>query len=432
MKRIHLNIFFLFLSFSVFAQTPATSFEVAGIKVILKPTIKEVIDVNMYYRGGVANYPASKAGLENLSLAATTEAGTKKYSANAYKDRADTYGIDIGGSSGYDNGMISMTCISRFFNEGWDLFAEAVANPVFDERETAMLKEKVISATKQSESDPDDRIEQLTMQNAYAGTPYAINPTGTETSLGPLTGKDLKAYYYNTLLNKKRMFIVVVGKISREELTKKIQASFAALPSKAYKPATLSPPANAARLLSEQRQLATNYITASFNAPKVNSPDYLPFRLAISNLSNRLFREVRTKRNLSYAPYAYVTTRLMPFAVMYVSTTEPVASAEVMLASLKDLVDNGFDEDELKSGKSNFITSNYMKEESSNAIAAALGNAEIMGDWRIANEAAGRINKVTLNEMNSVLKKYVKTIRWTYLGDEKLARDNAAVFKTAL
>ena len=432
MKRIHLNIFFLFISVNLFGQSTATSFEVAGIKVILKPTVKEVIDVNMYFRGGVTNYPAAKAGLENLALAATTEAGTKKYNANAFKDRADTYGIDIGGSSGYDNGMISMTCISRFFNEGWDLFAEAVRNPVFDEREIGMLKEKLVSGLKQSESDPDDRIEQLTMQNAFAGTPYAVDPKGTEESLTKVAAAELKNYYFNTLLNKKRMFIVVVGKISKEDITKKIEASFAALPSKAYKPAVLTPNNAPARLLTEQRQLATNYITASFNAPKVNSADYLPFRLAISNLSNRMFREIRTKRNLSYAPYAYTTTRLMPFGVMYVSTTEPATSAEVMLAVLKDLVEEGFDAEELMSGKSNFITTNYMKEESSGAIASALGNAEIMGDWRIANDAAERINKVTLQEMNTVLKKYISTIRWTYLGDEKLARENESVFRTKL
>jgi len=432
MKRTFFNIFLLFISVNLYAQTSAVSFTVAGIKVILKPTVKEVVDVNMYYRGGVANYPATQAGIENIALAATTETGTSKYNANAFKDKADTYGVDIGGTSGYDYGTVSMTCISRFFNEGWDLFAEAVAHPVFNEREISMLKEKVISGVKQAESDPDERIEQLTMLNAFAGTPYAVNPMGDETSLGKLTAQQIKDYYYKKLLNKNRMFIVVVGKISREEITKRITASFASLPAGAYKPFLFAEPAAPGKLMSEQRQLATNYITGSLNAPKVNSSDYLPFRLAISNLSTRLFREIRTKRNLSYAPYAYTTTRLMPFAVMYVSTTEPKASVEVMIQELKDLRDNGFTEEELSSAKSNFVTNNYVKEESSSAIASALGNAEIMGDWKIADEAAARINKVNLKEMNTVLKKYVGSIRWSYLGDQKLAEAAEAVFQSKI
>jgi predicted Zn-dependent peptidase len=229
------------------------------------------------------------------------------------------------------------------------------------------------------------------------------------------------------------MFIVVVGNVSKEEIVKRITASFSSLPSKAYTPVKFTKlnMATEAKLLVEQRTLATNYITGSINAPAVSSNDYLPYRLAISALSNRLFREIRTKRNLSYAPYAHSVNRLMPYAVMYVSTTDPKASVEVMIEELRDLRENGFSEEELSSGKSGFITNNYMKEESAGAMAAALGNAEILGDWRIADETAERITKVTLAEMNSVLKKYVNSIRWSYLGDKKLADEAAAAFKNS-
>lgn len=433
MKRIAVHIFFLFITLGALAQSRATSFDVAGIKVIMKPTQKEIISVSMYYRGGVSNYPASMAGIENLALAAATECGTKKFNKDAFKDREDAFGVEVSGSSGYDNGAISMNCISRFFDQGWDLFTEAVINPVFDEKELEMLKEKMVSGIKQSESDPDDRIDQLTMQNAFHGTAYATEPAGAEATLAKLSVNDVKNYYFDKLLNKNRMFIVVVGKITKEEITKRIKASFSGLPSKPYTPAvyTSAPPV-APKILIEERALATNYITGSVNAPAVSSSDYLPYRLAISSLSNRLFREIRTKRNLSYAPYAHSVNRLMPYAVMYVSTTDPKAAVEVMVNQLEDLRENGFTEEELESGKSGFITNNYMKEESTGAIAAALGGAEILGDWRIADETAERITRVTLPELNSVLKKYVSTIRWTYLGDKKLADEAASVFKSIL
>jgi predicted Zn-dependent peptidase len=432
MKRITINIFFLFITLGALAQTKATSFTVAGIKVIMKPTQKEVINVSMYYRGGVANYSADKAGIENLALEAATECGTKKYTKDAFKDREDSYGVEVEGASGYDSGNISMNCISRFFNQGWDLFAEAVVNPVFEAREVDMLKEKLVSGIKQSESDPDERIDQLTIQNAFSGTPYAVHPEGEEATVMKFTAKDVKDYYFNQLLNKNRMFIVVVGKISKEEVVKRITASFASLPTKKYVPKVYSLPAATVKLLTENRALATNYITGSINAPAVSSSDYLPYRLAISALSNRLFREIRTKRNLSYAPYAHTVNRLMPYAVLYVSTTSPKEAAQVMVDELKDLRDNGFTEEELASGKSGFITSNYMKEESTGAIAASLGSAEVLGDWKIADETAERITKVTLAEMNSVLKKHVKNIRWSYLGDKKLADEASSVFNSRL
>ena len=48
------------VSQSVFAQN-AEKFEVEGITVIMKPTVKDIINVNIYYKGGVTNYPAEKA-----------------------------------------------------------------------------------------------------------------------------------------------------------------------------------------------------------------------------------------------------------------------------------------------------------------------------------------------------------------------------------
>lgn len=423
MKRIALNIFLFILSGVAFAQPSATSsFNVAGIKVILKPTVKDIIHISMYYRGGVSNYDGATAGIENLALLAATECGTKKYTKDVFKDRAEAYGVSIHGSSDYDYGVISMNCISRFFNQGWELFADAVSAPVYEEKELHLLKEKVISGLRQSESDPDERIDQLTMKHAFTGTPYAINPAGEEATVQKLSAGDVKDYYFNKLLNKNRMFIVVVGKISKEEISKKIRAAFTSLPAKPYKPVVYTAPAPADKEpLTEQRQLATNYVTGSFNAPVMSSADYMPYRLAIATLSDKLFREIRTNRNLSYAPYAYATSRLMPFGVMYVSTTDPKACAEIMTAELKKLRDNGFSEDELKSAKSGFITSNYMKQESTAAIAAGLGNAEILGDWKLADQTAGLVNKVTLPQMNAVLKKYVSTIQWNYLGDIKLA-----------
>ena len=433
MKRIVSSIYLLFITLGAFAQSSATSFDVAGIKVIMKPTQKEVVSVSMYFRGGVTNYPAEKAGIENLALAATAECGTKKFSKDAFKDREDAFGVEVGGSSGYDYGRISMNCISRFFDEGWGLFAEAVTNPVFDERELDMLKDKMISGIKQSESDPDGRIEQLAIQNTFKGTPYAIDPQGQESTLAGLSAAEVKQYYYNNLLNKNRMFIVVAGKVNKEDIVKRITSAFASLPAKPFTAVKLTMPVSSpVTLLAENRPLATNYIAGTFDAPAVSGNDYLPFRLAISVLSTRLFTEIRTNRNLSYAPYAHTENRLMPYGIMYVSTTDPKASVEVMLDVLKDLVENGFSEGELESGKSGYITTNYMKEESTGAIADALGRMEILGDWRIADETAERINRVTLPELNSVLKKYVKTIRWSYLGDKKLADEVSSVFRSTL
>ena len=51
----------------------AQKFSVDGISIILKPTVKDIINVSVYYRGGVTNYEADKAGIEGAALAGTAE-----------------------------------------------------------------------------------------------------------------------------------------------------------------------------------------------------------------------------------------------------------------------------------------------------------------------------------------------------------------------
>jgi predicted Zn-dependent peptidase len=222
--------------------------------------------------------------------------------------------------------------------------------------------------------------------------------------------------------------VVVVGKTSKDELMKRVQEAFGSLPKSTYTPAVYKTPVyKTNKFLSEERDLATNYITGAFNAPRMIEAGYVPYKLAVAALSERLFTEIRTKRNLSYAPYAYSANRMLPFGVMYVTTTQPKEAVQIMVNELKKIKAQGFTPTELQNAKSHFITSNYMKEESSAAIAASLGTAEVLGDWKIAEAMPEKVMHVTLEDMNRSLGN-IDTINWSYLGNKKAADDATGIF----
>jgi len=430
MKKLLTSIVILMSSVCVvFAQSQTTSFDVDGIKVIFKPTVKDIINVRMFYRGGVTNYPASQAGIESFALHAATECGTQKYNGNAFKDRTDQYDVLIGANEEFDYGNIGMECISKFFNEGWDLFAESVVNPVFDASEIELLRNKLVGKIRSQEAEPDKRSDQLIIKNAFEGTPYAADPDGSEETIGKLTATELSTYYHN-LLNKNRMFIVVAGKISKEELIAKIKASFSHLPEKPYTPATYKEPVwNDYKVLTESRELSTNYINAIMNAPPVNSPDYTPFRVGISALGGSLYSELRTKRNLSYDPGTNSVMLKMPYALMYISTTSPKEAIPVMVAELSTVKHNHLTNAGLRHLKSSYITNNYIRQQSSSAITESLGQAEILGGWEMADQLPDLVDKVTVDQINKAMNKYVVGLRWSYLGNISQAEEAAAAFK---
>lgn len=426
-------VVFSFFTINTFAQSAAEKFTVEGIPVIMKTTVKDIVNVSVYYRGGVANYKADQAGLGNLALSAATECGTKKYTKDAFKDKADTYGIDINSNGTYDYGMINLNCITKYFNEGWDLLSEAVNNPVYEEKEFDLLKQKVISGIKSQESNPDSKINKMAIHNTFKGTAYATDPSGEVTTVTALTAADAKSYYYSALLDKSKMFIVVVGKVSKQEITDKIKKSFGAIASKPYVSPTYKTPnidSNSINVVS--RKLATNYIMGVVNAPNFSADDFVANRVAFVTFSQNLFTEIRTKRNLSYAPYAYSVQQEMPYSIMYVSTTKPKEAVQVMVDEIKRIKENGFSQKEFNDSKNLFITSNYMKHESTSAMAASLGNAEVLGNWKMSEEFIGRVQKTTPQEMTNSFKKYIKGVNWNYLGDEKAAEEAKGSFESSV
>lgn len=411
------------------AQSNAQKFTVDGIEIIMKPTVKDIINVSVYYRGGVTNYAAEKAGIENLALAGAPECGTKSFSKDAFKNKADKFGINVYGSSTYDYGMIGLNCISKYFNEGWSLLAEAVRNPVYNEKDFDLLKKQILAGIKNADADPDSKITKMAVTSTFENTPYATDPVGETNTVNDLSAREIKNYYYNILLNKNRMFIVVVGKISKEEITSKIKKAFGDIPSKTYTSFAYHTPEITSNSVNiEPRKLATNYIIGVVNAPLFTSADYAANSLAFSAFSENLFTEIRTKRNLSYAPYAVSVRLKMPYNYMYVSTTDPKASVEVMVNEINRILTKGFSEKEFQDTRNLYITSNYLKEESTDRMAASLGRGEILGNWKMDEEFIGKIQKTTPNDMTNVFKKYIKGINWNYLGDEKAADEAKDAF----
>src|ERR1044072_5045656 len=60
-----------------------------GVKVIVQPSGNDIVVVQTVIKGGVQNYPAAKAGIENLAMEALVECGTSLHDKNSYKDKLD-------------------------------------------------------------------------------------------------------------------------------------------------------------------------------------------------------------------------------------------------------------------------------------------------------------------------------------------------------
>jgi len=418
MKR---QLFFIVIlvatAYCAAAQTATTSFNVNGIKVIFKPTTKKVIDIRIYFRGGVTNYKPEQAGIERFTLSGAAQCGTKKYAASALRDTAQKYGVQLSGSADYDYGYMEMNCISMYFDIGWDLFAEAVTNPVFDDDEVTLLKARLVTAAQRAESDPDAKLFSLQMRAAFENTPYAMKPNGTEQTLNSFTVADLKNYY-KTLLNKNKLFIVAVGNIDKQQLYEKILYAFDNIPASSYVPDNLQSPVwGDNKLVSEQRNLKINYVSAATPAPAFTSVDYVPFRLAVSGMGGNLYSALRTNYHIAYDVWSSSIPLKIPLSMFGANTNNPREAMKQMMDVIKSVQNRGFNEDWLQHLKNIYVVRNYFSEQSSKEVAESLGQAEILGNWQYADDLPQLVNMVTVEQMNRVVNFYITGLHWAYLGN---------------
>jgi zinc protease len=418
------KVFFLavlIITQNLFAgESTVKVFMVDGIKVILKPTAKEVVSARLFIKGGTANYSKSQEGIESLTLNMLLEGGTTSKDKVKFHTEAERMGTEFNTSTSYDYGEINMICVKMFWNESWSLMSDAILNPAFDDKEFELLKEKLITAAKQTEANPDAHLRNLAMQHAFEGRNYGKLPDGSPESLGKLTIDNVKEYYRKILV-KNKCFIVVVGNITQDELTQKIKFSFPKMPlgtAVAFEPRKLiTEPGE----FIEDRDIATNYIRGMMSAPLMSSPDGIPMRLAMSILRDHFFVELRTKRSLTYAPQAAYSSSIVndPYNIIYASTQKPKEALEVMVDIINKFKAEGFKEKELTDQKEQTLTQYYMGLQTASDQSYNLGMAEMWGDIKIAETYYERVKAVTLKDLNRVFDKYTNAIRWTYLGKKE-------------
>ena len=391
---------------------------VNGVKVIFKPSVKEIISVRLFIKGGTANYPKDEEGIEDLALTLASEGGTKSKTKTEFASALEKIGTSISSSSSLDFSEVSMTCVKEFWEPSWNLFAEAITAPRFDEKEFSIIKERAIASAKEAEAKPDEYLKNKALQNTFSNGNYSKIPSGTVQSLEKLTLQQAVAHY-NSILGKQNCFLVVVGNMSEADLKQKVNAAFATLGAgKSLKKEPrfeFKPVANI-----ENRDIATNYIRGTMNAPSANEKEGIPMMLAMAILGDRFFVELRTKRSLSYAPSAFYATSAMnnPYVVYYISSTDPKQSLQVMIEEINKVKNQGFKEKELKDMKESYLTNHFLKLETNDSQTMSLGMSEVAGDWRKAETFMEEVEKTTIDDLNAVFNKYSASINWTYLGKE--------------
>jgi zinc protease len=395
-----------------------TEFDVNGLKVLVKRRVgSQTVSAGLFLRGGSRNITAGNAGIEALMLTVVSEASSS-FPREKLRRELAKMGTVIGDGVNKDYSALTLGTTRANFDHSWEIFTDVALHPSFTKEDVELARSRMITSLRDDTDTPDSYLQRLQDRVAYTGHPYLNRPEGTAESLAHLTIEDLQAYH-RQMMQTSRLLLVVIGDLNPSQIRDRIATSFGKLPHGDYKPQPV-PQLSFSEPSVEvtQRGLPTNYIQGIFSAPALTSEDIYAMRVASSILQDRVFEEVRVKRNLSYSPEAFLRSQGANVGGIYVTATDPNQTIRVMLGEISKLQRDAIEPQDISAVVAQYLTNYYLGEETNAAQAGELAMYELIGGgWRNSQMQIERLRAVKPVDVQRVARTYMRNIRFVVLGD---------------
>lgn len=388
-----------------------------GIKLIIRENHRlPLVCITAAFLGGLRYETKENNGINTL-LARTLTKGTKRKNALQIAKKIESIAGSIGAFSGKNSFGLRSEFLSEKFEDGFSLFSEILTEPSFEANEIEKERKQQIDAIKNEE----DMLMKLALNNflssLYTTHPYGLRMLGEIKSVNKLTRTDLLKYY-NQISNPKNMVISVVGDISPEEVLKAAEQRFvfSNKPS-SVKKAPLPQKPNLKPITTEHTKPGKEqaHIVIGFLGSKISSEDHYTIAVLnniLSGQGGRLFLILRDQMSLAYAVTSTHFEGLEPgFIAMYIGTEASKINTAIggMMKELNNLLKNGVTNTELSRAKNYIIGSFELDKQRNHALADSyafnvlynlgLDHIDLFPD---------KINAVTKNDIQKVIKKYLK------------------------
>ncbi|HXF43220.1 MAG TPA: pitrilysin family protein [Pyrinomonadaceae bacterium] len=395
-----------------------TEFEVNGLKVLLKKRSgSPTVAVGLFIRGGSRNIDQKTAGIERLMLNSAIEAG-KNLPRAAVRRQLASIGANLGVETSEDFSNVNLACTRADFEKAFNIYSTLLISPEFNPSDIARVKEQILTALRETEAVPEGALDAMEEKIIYQGHPYSNRVDGTVSTIQSFSPADIKNYH-KKIMQTSQLLLVIVGDFDRKDIEPLIANTFGKLPRGNYSPKPLPRlDFSQATLDVSPKSLPTNYVRGVFAAPTLSDKDYYAMRVAIAILQSLVYQEVRGRLQLSYAPDADIDNLESNTANISVSTTDPNTATAAMLAQIKLLQNRTLDPRIIDEIASFFLTRYYMGQETSLAQVGELAKYELVaGSWRRSFDFIDGVRNVTPSDIRMVANKYMKNIRFLYVGD---------------
>ena len=394
--------------------------------------------LGFFYRIGSRHEPIELNGISHF-IEHTVFKGTKRRSALDIAIETDRLGGNLDAFTTHEDTGFAIKVIDDQIETAFDLLADMLTNPAFEEKELESEQRVIIEEMKMIEDSPEELLGDIFNREFFPGHPLGLNIAGTPETVRSFSSEVTRGYHEKTFAAH-NLVIAAAGNVEHEQIVE-LSKRFYPTRNSSFSPQPSALPVTAAPIIVEQVRdleqahlmLATPFV--AIKDQKRYAADLLANVIG-GGTSSRLWQKVREEKGLAYSVGATaVMFNDCGFFSIFAGTS-PEQTGEVVdlsVAELRTIVENGVTPDELELAKQQTIASVLLGLEDSAARAATLAHSEIIHGRQIpVDETIAKIQAVTVGDVHSIAKEFFKTedVAFAALGNLnglKIDRERLAV-----
>jgi predicted Zn-dependent peptidase len=347
--------------------------------------------------------------------------GTERRTALDIAVESDRLGGHFDAYTTHEMTGFAMKVVDTALPSAFDLLADMLARPRFDEEELRREQKVIIEEMKMVEDTPDEFLAEIFNAAYFPGHPLGRPIEGTEETVSTF-GHERTARFHAAAYAPANLVIAAAGNVEHEQLVELAARAFeneGADDDEVKGVDEVSPSPAAPILIQRKKELEQAHLIIAAPFPSARHEDRYAASLLSSVIgggtSSRLWQRVREERGLAYSVGAAGSHFTDAGIFQIYAGTSPEQLDEVLDISLEEVrraLREAVGADELQLVKDQAVSSILLGLESTSARAGTLARQEIVHGQRISPEQViARIEAVTPEEMLRVATEHFKTDR---------------------
>ncbi|HXT65074.1 MAG TPA: pitrilysin family protein [Pyrinomonadaceae bacterium] len=343
--------------------------------------------------------------------------GTQRRTAHDIAMESDRLGGHLDAYTTHEMTGFSMKVVDSALPAAFDLVADMLANPRFDEGDLKREQNVIIEEMKMVEDTPEEFLGELFNAAYFPDHSLGRPIEGTVATVSNFDRAKTAAFHFSNYAPA-NLVIAAAGTISHEQLVDLATRFFGNTNGHVPESSIALPPAAAAPIIIERKgELEQAHLIIASPWPSAKSDDrYIASMLATiigGSTSSRLWQSIREERGLAYSIGAGGNTFTDVGMFTIYAGVSPIHIDQVLDLSLHELrraVREPMAEDELQLAKEQAVSTILLSLESSSARVGALARQEIVHGRRIPpDEIIQRIEAVTREDMLTLAQTHFTT-----------------------